>query len=118
MLGLSQRIKILFQWSKGASTRKRLISLIYSEQTKGNAVYISRLTKLYNSSISTDEKCITNSSIRKSVKLLKHYNLIKAVNEGGKPEYLELTQNGLKVFESIDLKEKKNSIKAPISYLT
>ena len=100
-----QKYSILFEWSKGASQRKKLLSIINNETAKGNAVYVSRLTYLFNSSLATNENSLTNSSIRKYIKVLKIYGFIKAVNEGGRPEYLELTENGLKAIEKLNFEK-------------
>lgn len=91
---MSQSYSILFVWSKGASTRRKIFKLLASENRKGNSVYISKLTKMYNSSLENDESSLTNSSIRKNIKVLKKYGFVKAINEGGKPEYLEITKEG------------------------
>lgn len=105
----SQYFSLLFVWSKGASTRRKLFKLIAAENLKGDSVYISKLTKLYDESLESDDNKLTNSSIRKNVKVLKDYNLVKAINGGGRPEYLELTEQGKLILERLSLK----SIKIP-----
>lgn len=105
-MAVTKNYKILFEWSKGAPTKRKVFILIVKENKNGNAVYVTRLTNLYNSSHSINERGITISSIRKCVNALKNYGLIKAVNEGGKPEYLEPTETGLKIFDKLELKDK------------
>ncbi|MFV2016835.1 MAG: hypothetical protein ACC656_15490, partial [Candidatus Heimdallarchaeota archaeon] len=38
---------------------------------------------------------------RKHIHILKKFNLIKPINEGGRPEYLELTENGQKILNKL-----------------
>lgn len=104
---MSQSFPLLFVWSKGASTRRKIFKIIASENNKGNSIYISKITTVFNSTIGNDEKKHTNSSIRKNVQLLKKYELIQAINEGGRPEYLELTNQGKSTFEKILVSGKK-----------
>lgn len=106
---MSKYYSLLFVWSKGASTRRKIFKILASENNKGNPIYISKLTSLYNSSIEADEKTHTNSSIRKNIKVLKEYGIIRSINEGGRPEYLELTEEGKIILEKLDLKSKNIS---------
>lgn len=103
---MSKNYSLLFVWSKGASTRRKILKIIVSENNKGNPIYISKLTNLFNSLIEFDEKPHTISSIRKNIKLLKEYGIIRAINEGGRPEYLELTEEGWKILEKMGSKSK------------
>lgn len=103
---MSEYYSVLFVWSKGASTRKRIFKILAAENSRGNPVYISKLTKLYNASLELNEHQLTNSSIRKIIKVLKNYDLIKPLNEGGRPEYLELTEQGKKMLGRLSLKSK------------
>lgn len=90
---MSKHYSLLFIWSKGAKTRRKILRIISTQQNKGNPIYTSAITKIYNESVDTEES-VTISSIRKHVKLLKEYKIIQAINDGGRPEYLELTKNG------------------------
>jgi DNA-binding MarR family transcriptional regulator len=56
---------------------------------------------LFNRDLGQGEHSVTNSSVRKHIKVLKEYNLIKPINEGGRPEYLELTEEGKAVFKKL-----------------
>ena len=93
---MSKSYSLLFLWSKGSSTRRKIFLIIAQEQKKGQPVYISEITKIYNENVQEKEGevQVTNSSIRKHIKVLKDYDLIKPINEGGRPEYLELTEEG------------------------
>ena len=104
---MSKNYSLLFVWSKGAFTRRKIVKIIASENEKGNPIFISAITTLYNSSIVADDKSHTNSSIRKNVKLLKEYGVIRAINEGGRPEYLEITDEGRLILEKMNSKSKK-----------
>lgn len=93
---MSKQYSLLFLWSKGSSTRRKIFKIIAEQQAKGNPVYISEITNIYNANLEPEngETSVTNSSIRKHIRVLKEYNLIKPINEGGRPEYLELTEEG------------------------
>lgn len=101
MLAMSKQYSLLFLWSKGSSTRRKIFKIIADEQQKGNPVYISEITNIYNASLEKDESSVTNSSIRKHIRVLKEYNLIKPINEGGRPEYLELTDEGRNILPKL-----------------
>ncbi len=98
---MNQFYSLLFVWSKGATTRRKILKILASENSKGNPIYISKITDLYNSSADGQEHKHTNSSIRKNIKVMKEYGVIKAINEGGRPEYLELTEDGKLVIEKM-----------------
>lgn len=102
-LAMSKQYSLLFLWSKGSTTRRRIFKIIADQQSKGNPVYISEITNIYNASIdpNSDDNTVTNSSIRKHIRVLKEYNLIKPINEGGRPEYLELTDEGKVVLQKL-----------------
>jgi DNA-binding transcriptional ArsR family regulator len=102
---MSKQYSLLFLWSKGSSTRRKIFKIIADEQAKGNPVYISEITTLFNNSLEGDETSVTNSSIRKHIRVLKEYNLIKPINEGGRPEYLELTEEGRGVLAKLKSKQ-------------
>lgn len=104
---MSQYYSLLFVWSKGASTRRKIFKILAEENSKGRPIYISKLTELYNNLSDKDSRKLTNSSIRKNIKVLKEYNLVKAINEGGRPEYLELTDQGKKILEKLESKTQK-----------
>lgn len=101
MIAMSKQYSLLFLWSKGSTTRRKIFKIIAEEQNKGNPVYISEITNLYNASLKEDENSVTNSSIRKHIRVLKEYDLIKPINEGGRPEYLELTEEGKKILQKL-----------------
>ena len=56
------------------------------------------------------ENHITNSSIRKHIKVLKEYKIVRPINEGGRPEFLELTEEGKTIIEKIKSSQKKIKI--------
>ena len=60
-----------------------------------------QITKIFNENLVEEEHSVTNSSIRKHVKVLKEYQLIKPINEGGRPEYLELTEEGRVILNKV-----------------
>lgn len=101
MISMSKQYSLLFLWSKGATTRRKIFKIIAEEQNKGNPVYISEITNIFNATLEQDEGSVTNSSIRKHIRVLKEYNLIKPINEGGRPEYLELTEEGKNILQKL-----------------
>ena len=98
---MSKQFSLLFLWSKGATTRRKIFKIIAEEQNKGNPVYISEITNIFNATLEGDEDSVTNSSIRKHIRVLKEYNLIRPINEGGRPEYLELTEEGKGILQKL-----------------
>ena len=98
---MSKQYSLLFLWSKGATTRRKIFKIIAEEQTKGNPVYISEITNIFNNTLESDQDSVTNSSIRKHIRVLKEFNLIRPINEGGRQEYLELTEEGKNILQMI-----------------
>ena len=98
----SRQLTLLFIWSKGAKTRKRILKICSQLQNENKAVYISKISEIYNKSLTDKGNHVTPTSIRKHIKLLKENKILQALNEGGRPEYLELTQEGLKILKMID----------------
>lgn len=101
MFSMSKQFSLLFLWSKGATTRRKIFKIIAEQQNNGNPVYISEITNIFNATLQGDEDSVTNSSIRKHIRVLKEYNLIKPINEGGRPEYLELTDEGKNILQKL-----------------
>ena len=102
---MSKQYSLLFLWSKGATTRRKIFKIIAEQQSKGSPIYISEITNIYNNTLEQDEDSVTNSSIRKHIRVLKEYNLIRPINEGGRPEYLELTEEGKSVLQKLQHKK-------------
>ena len=84
----------LFSWSKGATTRRKILFVFSEQEKQTKPVYISVITKIFNEKLCSDEGSVTPSCVRKHIHILKKFNLIQPINEGGRPEYLELTENG------------------------
>lgn len=83
---------ILFYWSKGASTRRKIILYIEKCNKDGNPVHMATLASHLD---------ISHSAIRKHKKLLLENGFVKAINPGGKPEYLELSEAGTEVVQEL-----------------
>lgn len=77
---------ILFYWSKGSDTRRRLIRLIAEHERKSEPCYLNLLaTDIGMSHVAT----------KKHVDLLIEEGYIRILNPGGKPLFLALTDKGI-----------------------
>ncbi len=103
---MSSNYSIILLWSKGAKQRRKILCKIYEAQKRRESIFVSKLTKIYQQKQdSNDVKKISRSAIRKHVKILNKYGFIKLVNEGGKPEYLQVTGLGLKAIKKFEENE-------------
>ncbi|MHA2105694.1 MAG: hypothetical protein ACW981_19890 [Candidatus Hodarchaeales archaeon] len=100
---MSSNYSIILVWAKGAKQRRKILCEIYDAQKKGESMFVSKLAQIYqNETESTDTKRISRSAIRKHVEILKKFGFIKPVNEGGKPEFLQVTEIGLNAIKKFD----------------
>lgn len=83
---------ILFYWSKGADTRRKLVRLIADSERKGEACYLNHLAEALS---------LSHVAIKKHISLLIEDGYIKIINPGGKPLYLALTDKGKEILKEI-----------------
>jgi hypothetical protein len=112
---MSKYFSMLFIWSKGAKIRRKILNIISEAQDNNRPIFISEITKIYNSKIGSDgkksentAKKVTISAIRKHVKILVQYDLIRPINKGGRPEYLQLTEEGKNAVQQALAVDKAN----------
>jgi predicted ArsR family transcriptional regulator len=77
---------ILFYWSKGSDTRRKLIRLIAQCEREGEPCYLNILA---------EKMGLSHVAIRKHLDLLVDEEYVKVLNPGGKPVYLALTPKGI-----------------------
>jgi repressor of nif and glnA expression len=101
---MSSNYSIILVWAKGAKQRRKILCEIYEAQQKEESMFVSKLAKIYENELgsNTTTKKISRSAIRKHVEILKKYNFIEPVNVGGKPEFLQLTELGLKAIKKFE----------------
>jgi DNA-binding MarR family transcriptional regulator len=81
---------ILFYWSKGADTRRKLLRLIADYERHGEACYLNVLAEKIK---------LSHVAIKKHVDLMIDEDYVKILNPGGKPVYLALTPNGIEILK-------------------
>lgn len=81
---------ILFYWSKGADTRRKLIRMIADCEREGEACYLNMLAEKIK---------MSHVAIKKHVDLMLDEGYIKVLNPGGKPIYIALTQKGIEMLK-------------------
>jgi predicted ArsR family transcriptional regulator len=77
---------ILFYWSKGSDTRRRLVRLIADFERKSEPCYLNLLAERIG---------LSHVAIKKHVDLLIEEGYIRVLNPGGKPVFLALTDKGI-----------------------
>ena len=83
---------VLFYWSKGAPTRRRILSVASELNDEHQPCFINVLS---------DKLELSHVAIKKHVELLIDEKYIKQINPNGKPVYLELTDAGREVLDEI-----------------
>jgi predicted ArsR family transcriptional regulator len=81
---------ILFYWSKGSDTRRKIIRLIAECERQGEACYLNILA---------DKLKLSHVAIKKHMDLLLEEGYVRVLNPGGKPVYLVLTEKGINVLK-------------------
>jgi DNA-binding MarR family transcriptional regulator len=81
---------ILFYWSKGADTRRKLLRFIANCERHGEACYLNMLAEKIK---------LSHVAIKKHVDLMLDEGYIKILNPGGKPVYLALTGKGIEIIK-------------------
>jgi DNA-binding MarR family transcriptional regulator len=86
---------ILFYWSKGADTRRKIIRFIYKCEKKNKPCFLNSLAKKFN---------LTHVAIKKHIDLLIEEKFIESINPSGKPVYLKLTNSGKEIVKELTKK--------------
>ncbi len=81
---------ILFYWSKGSDTRRKLVRAIAECERHGEACYLNFLA---------EKMGLSHVAIKKHMDLLVEGGYVKVLNPGGKPVYLVLTSKGIEVLK-------------------
>ena len=83
---------VLFYWSKGADTRRRILSVTRELNISNEPCFINILSEKLK---------LSHVAIKKHVELLVDENYMKQMNPNGKPIYLEVTDQGCEVLNDI-----------------
>ena len=81
---------VLFYWSKGAETRRKMLRIINTREEKGEPSFLN---------VIASELGITHAAAKKHLDLLVEEGYIEQINPGGKPVYLRLTEKGKEMIE-------------------
>jgi predicted ArsR family transcriptional regulator len=76
---------ILFYWSKGATTRRKMLKLVAMLEDKNKPCFLNLIAKKLH---------ITHVAAKKHIDLLIEEGYLKQINPHGKPIYLKLTKKG------------------------
>ena len=79
---------VLFYWSKGASTRVRILNSAFQCQQKKQPCFLNQIA---------DALQLSHVAVKKHVDLLIQEDYLKEVNPKGKPIFLELSEKGKKI---------------------
>lgn len=86
---------ILFYWSKGANTRRKVMTIIHQLNQKKKPCFLN---------IIANKLKISHVGIKKHIDLLIEEKYIEPINPNGKPVYLKLTKTGKGIID--ELKKK------------
>lgn len=79
---------ILFYWSKGSDTRRKLIRLIAEFERRSEPCYLNLLAEKLG---------LSHVAIKKHLDLLIEQGYVRVLNPGGKPLFLSLSPLGIEV---------------------
>jgi predicted ArsR family transcriptional regulator len=81
---------ILFYWSKGSETRRKLVRLIADCERKSEPCYLNLLAEKLG---------FSHVAIKKHLDLLIDEGYVRVLNPGGKPVFLALTAKGIDILK-------------------
>lgn len=84
---------VLFYWSKGADTRRRILSVTGELNQNNEPCFINVLAERLS---------LSHVAIKKHVELLVEEDYLSQLNPDGKPIYLELTEAGRAVLAELE----------------
>jgi len=76
---------ILFYWSKGSDTRRRIIRIIADCEKTSEACYLS---------VIAEKLKLSHVAVKKHLDLLLDEGYVSVLNPDGKPNFLNLTHKG------------------------
>ncbi len=77
---------ILFYWSKGSDTRRKLIRIIADCERRSEPCYLNLLAERMG---------LSHVAIKKHLDLLVEEGYVRILNPGGKPVFLALSEAGI-----------------------
>jgi DNA-binding transcriptional ArsR family regulator len=83
---------ILFYWSKGSETRRKIIRLIAACERKREACYLNLLAERLG---------VSHVAVRKHLDLLVEEKYVEILNPEGKPNFLALTAKGVEMLKEL-----------------
>ena len=83
---------VLFYWSKGADTRRRILSVAKELNDEERPCFLNVLSEKLE---------LSHVALKKHVDLLIDEKYMKPLNPHGKPIYLEVTNKGREVLDDI-----------------
>lgn len=84
---------ILFEWSRGAETRKKIVKLIHSCNCSNIPCFINYISKQLE---------ISHVATKKHIDLLIEEKFVDPVNPDGKPIYLKLSKMGIDLIKDFN----------------
>ena len=81
---------ILFYWSKGADTRRKLLRLIADCERKNEPCYLNVIAEKFG---------LSHVAVKKHTDLMIEEGYLKILNPGGKPVYIAVTEKGIEVLK-------------------
>lgn len=83
---------ILFYWSKGADTRRKIVLLMNKLNNENKPCFLN---------IIADKLKISHAGMKKHIGLLIEEGYIKQINPKGKPIFLKLSEEGIKLAKEL-----------------
>lgn len=83
---------VLFYWSKGAEVRRNIIKFIYESNLQNKPCFLNILSIKFK---------MSHTGMKKHIDLLIEEKYVKAINLGGKPIYLEMTDKGREMLKEL-----------------
>ncbi len=83
---------ILFYWSKGSETRRKIIRIIAECERKHEACYLNLLAERLG---------VSHVAVRKHLDLLVEEKYVEILNPDGKPVFLSLTAKGAEMLKEL-----------------
>lgn len=81
---------ILFYWSKGSTTRVKILQSVDDCDKNGQSCFASKIAERLG---------ISHVAVRKHKNILVQNGYLRILNSHGRPEYLTLTEKGKSVLE-------------------
>jgi DNA-binding transcriptional ArsR family regulator len=85
---------ILFYWSKGSDTRRKIIRLIADCEREGKPCYLNLLAERLG---------LSHVAVKKHLDLLVEEKYVEILNPDGKPVFIALTKKGTDVLKEISV---------------